>query len=133
MNAKVGTAGSDLWFRILARMAEVMPTGCFDTWVRPVMFTGCEGNTLRVVAPNETFRQALIENYAGVLHQAVAEVAGPHFEVQIESDMVTRDAGHSGGEQTDVEAIATAMSSASQLLPSFGPPPMTPTARSVQS
>ena len=106
MNATDSTEGGNLWIRILARMAEVVPPGCFDTWLRPVVFTGCEGNTLRVAVPNKTFRRSLIENYAEVLHQAVAEVAGQCFEVQIASDVVMRDAGQSGCNQTGMETIA---------------------------
>ena len=83
---KHGPAGPDLWTRILARIAEIVSPGCFDTWFRPLAFAGCEGNTLLLNVPNENFRQWLSDNFSGPLRQAVAEIAGPNFEVRISAD-----------------------------------------------
>lgn len=80
------STGADLWTRILSRMAEILSPGSFDTWFRPVAFAGCEGSTLCLSVPNETFRRCLLDNYSEPLHQAVAEIAGPHFKVRLSTD-----------------------------------------------
>jgi hypothetical protein len=78
-----GPVGEDLWNRILARLAEIVSPGCFDIWFRPLAFAGCEGSTLLVNVPNETYRKWLLDNYSEPLRQAVTEIAGPHFELRL--------------------------------------------------
>jgi chromosomal replication initiation ATPase DnaA len=73
----------DLWKRILARIAASISQGCFDTWFRPVAFACREGNTLHLSVPSDAFRKSLIDNYRDVLHEAVAEVAGCEFTVDL--------------------------------------------------
>ncbi|PYU87546.1 MAG: hypothetical protein DMG08_27900 [Acidobacteria bacterium] len=80
------SADADLWTRILARIAEIVSPGCFDTWFRPLAFAGREGSTLLLNVPNETFRKWLLDTYSEPLRQAVTQIAGPHFEVRILTD-----------------------------------------------
>ncbi|NLT68115.1 MAG: AAA family ATPase [Acidobacteria bacterium] len=60
-----------------------MTSECFNTWVRPLAFAGSEDQKLNMVAPNETFRKTLMENFAGVLNRAVAEIAGSNIRPMI--------------------------------------------------
>src|SRR5881396_423385 len=80
------SADADLWTRILARIAEIVSPGCFDTWFRPLAFAGREESTLLLNVPNETFRTWLLDTYSEPLRQAVTQIAGPHFEVRILTD-----------------------------------------------
>src|SRR5438093_13325098 len=80
------SADADLWTRILARIAEIVPPGCFDTWFRPLAFAGRKGSTLLLNVPNETYRKWLLDNYSEPLRQAITQIAGPHFEVRILTD-----------------------------------------------
>jgi len=95
---------SELWNRILARIAESITPICFDTWFRPVSFMGCEDHTLRLSVPNEIFRQCLIENYGGVLYQSVTAIAGSCVKVEVST--AGEDAGRDDFERTDNETIA---------------------------
>ena len=95
------SADADLWTRILARIAEIVSPGCFDTWFRPLAFAGREGSTLLLNVPNETFRKWLLDTYSEPLRQAVTQIAGPHFEVRILTDSAAeRSHGRSACEQT---------------------------------
>jgi hypothetical protein len=76
----------DLWKRVLVRLAEMIPAGCFETWFHPIVFTGCQGDTLSLRVPNDTFRQSLLDNYSGPLHTAVKDVAGAGVDVHISVD-----------------------------------------------
>jgi hypothetical protein len=87
------TRDNELWNRILVRIAEKISAGCFDTWFRPVTSAGCEDNTLHLSVPTETFRQSLIDNYANVLHEAVADVVGSDITVEITTGADASDPG----------------------------------------
>ena len=80
-----GCSGDDLWSRILDRLAELVPAGTLDTWFAPVTLAGCNASTLCLRVPNETFRQGLLDNYSEPLRQAVAQVAGAHLQVRLET------------------------------------------------
>jgi hypothetical protein len=91
---KHGSAGAELWTRILDRIAQIVRPGCFDTWFRPLAFAGCEGSTLLLNVPNENFRKWLLHNYSELLRQAVTEIAGPHFEVRVSADSSHKQTGN---------------------------------------
>ncbi len=93
----------DLWDRILARIAERISAGCFDTWFRPVAAVGYEDKILYLSLPNESFRQSLISNYADVLHEAVTDVAGSDVTVEITTG--TDAAGQSTCKTTGNETV----------------------------
>jgi hypothetical protein len=79
------STGGDLWAGILARIAQIVSPRCFDTWFRAVQFAGCEGSTLCLNVPNENFRRYLWDNFSAPLLQAITEVAGPHFQLRLDS------------------------------------------------
>ena len=43
----------DLWNRILAGVAAKIPTGCYDTWFRPLRAHRLNGSMLQVAVPTE--------------------------------------------------------------------------------
>jgi hypothetical protein len=39
------------WNRVLERLSRAIPPASFDTWFRPLHFSGLDGNVLRLRAP----------------------------------------------------------------------------------
>lgn len=70
------SAENELWNRILRRIAEGVTPECFDTWFTPLAFAGYEDQTLNLVAPNETFRRCLVDNFTEVMNRSIAEITG---------------------------------------------------------
>lgn len=73
----------DLWNRILAAIATKIPTGCFDTWFRPLKPSSFDDSVLNVTLPGESFRSAFTANYRDLLHQAAIEAAGFNIELHL--------------------------------------------------
>ena len=71
----------DLWNRILAAVATMLPVGCYDTWFRPLRALRMNGSVLHVTVPNETFHAFFTENYLSLLRQAATETAGTGIEL----------------------------------------------------
>ena len=86
MSALESDGSHDPWSRALERVRGAIPPGSFDTWFRPLRFSGVVGNVLRLSAPNATFRQWLLENYSELLARVAADVAGTQLALDISVD-----------------------------------------------
>jgi hypothetical protein len=73
----------DLWNRILAGVAAKIPTGCYDTWFRPLRVHRLNGSMWQVAVPTETFHDSFAENYLDLLRQVTMEVAGAGIELRL--------------------------------------------------
>jgi hypothetical protein len=78
---------SDFWDRVLAHVQNHVGPQCFETWFRPILFVGCDGNRAHLTVPSEVFKQCLLENYSAVLEEAIGQAAGAllAFEVSVPS------------------------------------------------
>ena len=56
-----------------------------ETWLKPAVCTGLEGNVLHVEVPNNLYRKFIQEKYLGLLEQKAREVIGPEAAVAIEA------------------------------------------------
>ncbi len=74
------------WNRVLERLSRAIPPASFDTWFRPLRFSGLAGNVLRLTAPNNTFREWLLESYSDLLARMAAEVAGTQLALDVSVD-----------------------------------------------
>ncbi len=74
MPEKTPDNNPQLWNRVLHSIQQKVSISCFDTWFRPIDFTGSRDNTLELAVPTENFRRALLENFASVLNDSIAEV-----------------------------------------------------------
>jgi len=74
------------WNRVLERLSRAIPPASFDTWFRPLHFSGLDGNVLRLTAPNNTFREWLLESYSDLLARMAAEVAGAQLALDVSVD-----------------------------------------------
>ena len=72
-----------LWERMLAVVSKKVGRHCLDTWFRPIIFAGCDGDTCVLIAPNESFRQRLLDNYGNILQAALVEVAGLRLQIKL--------------------------------------------------
>jgi hypothetical protein len=94
MSTLQGDGNPNPWPRLLERLRQAIPPSCFDTWFRPLRFSGLEGNVLRLAAPNDTFRQWLLDHYSDLLLRMAAELAGVPLVLDVTVDE-TPDAGPS--------------------------------------
>ncbi len=76
----------DVWVQVLSAVGKRVSQQVYDTWFRPVAFDSRDQTTLRVHVPNENFRKWLLENYAGLLDDAVKEATGRRLQVVVSVD-----------------------------------------------
>jgi len=74
------------WNSVLERLSRAISPAAFDTWFRPLRFSGLEGNVLRLRAPSNTFREWLLESYSDLLARMAAEVAGTQLALDVSVD-----------------------------------------------
>lgn len=84
MNAEDKEAKT-LWDRILAGVVSKVPSGCFDTWFRPLKALQSNGSELEVIFPNQTFRTSFTENYMDLLREVAGAGIEFRFSVQQKS------------------------------------------------
>lgn len=77
------TADDRLWERMTDIIATRISRQCFDTWFVPIRFAGCDGGVCSLAVPNEPFRRGLVENYAGLLEQALLESTHKTLQLRI--------------------------------------------------
>jgi hypothetical protein len=63
-----------LWTRVLHSIQEKVSINSFDTWFRPIVFSGCINDTVDLAVPTENFRKVLLESFAPVLNESIAQV-----------------------------------------------------------
>ncbi len=73
----------DVWAQALSTVGKRVNQQCFETWFRPIVFGSCDGRTLYLTVPNETFKKWLLENYSEVLRDAVKEAARSPLELHV--------------------------------------------------
>lgn len=78
-----GITTGRLWERMLAVVSKKVGSHCMDTWFRPIVFAGCDGDTCRLIVPNEFFRQGLLDNYLDILQAALFDVAGRRLRLNV--------------------------------------------------
>jgi len=64
-------------------MVERLPAVAVDTWLRPIRFVTRQDSGLHLAVPTETFRSALLNNYAALLSDVVDEIAGTHLDLHV--------------------------------------------------
>jgi hypothetical protein len=74
MPEKMQNDNQQLWNRVLHSIQEKVSVNCFDTWFRPIDFKGSKEDALDLAVPTENFRRALLENFASVLNDSIAQV-----------------------------------------------------------
>jgi hypothetical protein len=72
-----------IWCQALAHMATIVGADCFQTWFHPIVFHGRNEAAFQLSVPNECFRTSLLENYAGVLNEAVNKATGAAVPIDI--------------------------------------------------
>lgn len=63
-----------LWTRVLHSIQEKVSINSFDTWFRPIDFSGYFNNAVDLFVPTENFRSVLLDNFAPVLNESIAQV-----------------------------------------------------------
>jgi chromosomal replication initiator protein len=63
----------EVWAQVLNSLGKRVSRQCFETWFRPISCDSCDGQSLLLSVPNESFKKGLLEHYTEVLQDAVQE------------------------------------------------------------
>ncbi len=74
---------TNLWNRILERIETKVNRHCYNTWFKPTLFFGQQGDTVTVAVPNGLFKDWLAKHYSGIIGEAIAEL-GLDREITVE-------------------------------------------------
>jgi chromosomal replication initiator protein len=77
---------TNLWSQILERIETKVNRHCFNTWFKPTLFFGRQGNTVTVAVPNALFKDWLAKHYSGIIAEAIAELASSEVVVEFLAD-----------------------------------------------
>jgi hypothetical protein len=89
---------------------------CFETWFRPLLFVGCDGNSVRLTVPTEVFKQCLLENYSAVLDEAIGKAAGASMAFVISVQTYPQSPGANA--RSDSDLVLTVVKAAALEAPS---------------
>jgi len=74
MHEKLQDNNHHLWNRVLTSIQEKVSINSFDTWFRPIVFSGFHDNAFELVVPSEDFRKLFLTNCIDVLKHSLAQV-----------------------------------------------------------
>ena len=80
---KAETIDDRLWERMTEIIATRISRQCFETWFTPISFAGCNGEVCSLTVPTESFRRSLVDNYPGLLEEALRESTGRKLQLRI--------------------------------------------------
>jgi chromosomal replication initiator protein len=84
----MGTAMSEsnVWSRILERIETKVNQHCFNTWFKPTLFFGQQGNRVAVAVPNSLFKDWLAKHYSGIIAESVEEIGASGISIEFVAD-----------------------------------------------
>jgi hypothetical protein len=74
MPEKMQNNNQQLWNRVLTSVQEKVSANSFDTWFRPIVFSGFHDNAFELTVPSEDFRKLFLSNCVDVLNHCLAQV-----------------------------------------------------------
>ena len=77
---------NNLWNQILERIETKVNRHCFNTWFKPTLFFGQQGNTVTVAVPNALFKDWLAKHYSGIIAEAIGDLALGEVGVEFLAD-----------------------------------------------
>lgn len=93
-----------LWRDIFRRVAGEMGRKECETWLRPAVCKGVNGNVLFLEVPNNLYREFIKEKYLAVLEEKAREVMGPEAKVDVEAAVAQEGLFLGGTGGSDVPA-----------------------------
>ena len=79
-------ASTDLWDRCLESLKKDLNRQSFETWFKPTQGSLSEKNTLKLLVPNEFFRDWIRDHYQPQIQKALKAVHPEQLEIQFEVD-----------------------------------------------
>ncbi|HVZ80068.1 MAG TPA: chromosomal replication initiator protein DnaA [bacterium] len=78
------TTSADLWDRCLENLKKDLNRQSFETWFKPTKGTVSEEKTLKVIVPNEFFRDWIRDHYQPQIRKALETLHPVQLEIQFE-------------------------------------------------
>ena len=82
---KPAKAENKVWREILTRVAGELGPKEAETWFRPAVCYGTDGQVLYLEVPNNSFRDYITTHYLGLLTEKARELLGPEVIVNVEA------------------------------------------------
>jgi len=73
----------DVWAQVLSVVGKRVNKHSFDTWFKPIIFTGCDGNSCNIAVPNKNFKDWILDNYSKLIGEALLEAAHAPLQLRI--------------------------------------------------
>jgi chromosomal replication initiator protein len=106
---RTANAEAKVWREIFRRASAELGRKECETWLRPAVCTGVEGEVVYLEVPNNLYRKFIEDKYLGLLEEKAREVIGPRATVAV---------GASGGQ----EGLFLGESAASEEAPKYPVP-----------
>jgi len=97
---------TNLWNRILERIETKVNRHCFNTWFKPTLFFGQQGDTVTVAVPNALFKDWLAKHYSGIIGEAISELGAPDVTVEFVADPTADVTAGIPGPEASAEAAS---------------------------
>ena len=78
--------GKVIWREARGHLAETLSKDVYDRWIAVIEFKKLEENTLVLSVANDFYQTWLIENYLGLIRDAVATAAARELDIAFEVD-----------------------------------------------
>jgi len=72
-----------IWQQILEKLAEVLGTPAYESWIKPVKFNSLDENSLMISTNSKTGKDLIFKNYLEHINTAVKEVTGKNLKLKI--------------------------------------------------
>lgn len=74
---------SSMWNQILSALGRHVSQDLIDEWLKPLEFMSEDGNTIKLVAPNDLHTEWILENYLEDLYEACKDLDLPYNQILI--------------------------------------------------
>ncbi len=72
---------ANFWELILSIIKEKISQQSFDTWFRPLTYSNTVNNIIYISAPNEVFKNWILEHYASILTESLTQLNLSNYEI----------------------------------------------------
>lgn len=72
-----------LWAQVLHAVAQQIDPATFETWFRPVVFTGWDQTSCTLVAPSPSFRRCFLDHFSTLLRQTMESLLEAPVELHV--------------------------------------------------
>ncbi len=77
------TEGIKTWEIILEKLAEVLSTPAYESWIKPLKFDSIDENNLTISANSNIGKERVYKNHLEIINQLIKEITGKNIKLKI--------------------------------------------------